>query len=162
MTYFFLYKKLAKLNLLYRSSHKRCSFKKEFLKNFTKFKGRHLCCSLFLNKDSGLRPTTLLKKSLQQRCFPVNFVFSRTTFLQNTSRRLLLFVIYLTVSFCKEVLYICSKLLLSEKSTKTHIVTIFSFCKYILYSILWMHLYFRSKHKHKKSCFFNEIVEMYL
>ena len=86
----------------------------------------------------------------------MNFVkFSRTPFLQNTSRRILLFLIYLTVSFCKEVLYICSNLLLLEKATKTHNFGIFSFCKYILYSILWMHFNYRSKHKHKKSCFVN-------
>ena len=78
---FFLYKKLTKINLLHRSNHQRCSLKKEFFKNFTKFKGKHLCWSLFFNIDSGLRPATLLKKRLQQRCFPVNFVkFSRTPF----------------------------------------------------------------------------------
>ena len=49
----------------------------------------------------------------------MNFVkFSRTPFLQNTSRRILLFLIYLTVSFCKEVLYICSNLLRIRKSDK--------------------------------------------
>ena len=113
--------------------------KKELLKNFTKFKGKHLCWSLFFNKDPGLRPATLLRKRLQQR-FSCEFceVF-KNTFLQNTSRRLLLFLIYLTVPFCKEVLYICSNLLLLEKSTKTHNFGIFLFCKYILYSILRMH-----------------------
>ena len=44
---------------------------------------------------SGLRPATLLKKRLWYRCFPVNFVkFPRTSFLQNTSERLLLNVGY--------------------------------------------------------------------
>ena len=39
----------------------------------------------------GLRPATLLKKRLWQRCFLVNFVnFQRIHFLQNTSGRLLL------------------------------------------------------------------------
>ena len=38
-----------------------------------------------------LRSTTLLKKSLWHRCFPVNFEkFLRTPFLQSTSGRLLL------------------------------------------------------------------------
>ena len=101
--------------------------RKEFSKNFTKIKRKQLCWSLFLIK-------------ILARCFPMNFLkFSRTTFLQNTFRRLLLFVIYLTGSFCKEVLYFCSNLLLLEKWTKTHNCAIFSFCKYILYSILWMH-----------------------
>ena len=102
------------------------------------------------------RNNYFIKKETPTKVFPVNFVkFSRTPFLQNTSRRILLFLIYLTVSFCKEVLYICSNLLLLEKATKTHNFGIFSFCKYILYSILWMHFNYRSKHKHKKSCFVN-------
>ena len=37
----------------------------------------------------GLRPATLLKKRFWHRCFPVNFTkFLRTSFSQNTSRRL--------------------------------------------------------------------------
>ena len=48
-----------------RSSYGRCSIKKAFLKIFAKFTGKHLCRSL--------RPATLLKKRLRNRCFPVNF-----------------------------------------------------------------------------------------
>ena len=45
--------------------------------------------SLF-NKVAGLRSTTLLKKRLWHRCFPVDFAkFLRATFVQNTSARLL-------------------------------------------------------------------------
>ena len=32
------------------------------LKNFAKFTGKHLCQSLFFNKNEGLRPAGLLKK----------------------------------------------------------------------------------------------------
>ena len=65
--------------------------KKGVLRNFTKFKGKHLCQSLFINKNAGLRPAILLKKRLWHRCFPVNFAkFLKTSFLQNTSGRLLL------------------------------------------------------------------------
>ena len=39
-----------------RSSHQRCSVKKVVLRNFAKFKGKHLCQSLFFNKVAGLRP----------------------------------------------------------------------------------------------------------
>ena len=54
-------------------------FKKGVLRNFAKFTGKHLYQSLFLNKVSGLRPATLLKKRLRYRCFPVNFAkFLRT------------------------------------------------------------------------------------
>ena len=50
-----------------------------------------MCQSLFFNKVADLTPAALLKKKLWHRYFPVNFVkFLRTTFLQNTSRRLLL------------------------------------------------------------------------
>ena len=38
------------------SSHRRYSMKKGVLKNFTKFTGKHLCESLFFNKDADLRP----------------------------------------------------------------------------------------------------------
>ena len=34
-----------------RSSHQKCSIKKDVLKNFANFTRKHLCQSLFLNKD---------------------------------------------------------------------------------------------------------------
>ena len=53
---------------------KSCSNKRGVLRNFTKFTGKHLCQSFFLNKR------------LWQRCFPENFSkFRRTPFLKNTS-----------------------------------------------------------------------------
>ena len=65
--------------------------KKGVLTNFTKFTGKYMCQSLFFNKVAGLGPVTLFKKRLWHRCFSVNFAkFLRTTFLQNTSGRLLL------------------------------------------------------------------------
>ena len=57
-----------------RSSHPEMFSKKGVLKNFAKFTGKHLCQSLFVNKVPGLRPATLSKMRLWQRCFPVNFV----------------------------------------------------------------------------------------
>ena len=50
----------------------RCSVKKGALKNSTKFTGKHLCQTLFLNKVAGLIPAALWKKRLWHRCFPVN------------------------------------------------------------------------------------------
>ena len=59
----------------YRSSRPEVFFKKDILRNFTKFTGKHL----------SLRPATLLKKTLWQRCIPVNFVkLLRTPFLHRT------------------------------------------------------------------------------
>ena len=70
------------------------SVRKDILRNFAKFTGKHLCHSLFFNKVAGLRRATLLKKRLWHGCFPVNFAkFLRTPFLQNTSGRLLLYYI---------------------------------------------------------------------
>ena len=43
--------------------------KKVVLRNFTKFIGKHLCQSLFINKVAALSPSTLLKKRLWHRCF---------------------------------------------------------------------------------------------
>ena len=66
-----------------RSSHRRCSIKKDVLRNSVKFAGKHLRQSLFFSKVAGLRRATLLKKTPWRRCFPVNFgKFLRTPFLQ--------------------------------------------------------------------------------
>ena len=52
---------------------KRCSVKKGVLWNFTKFTGNTCARASFFNKVAGLRPATILKKRLWQRCFLVNF-----------------------------------------------------------------------------------------
>ena len=45
---------LTDLNTLKtRSSHRRCSVRKDVLRNFGKFSGKHLCQSLFFNKIAG-------------------------------------------------------------------------------------------------------------
>ena len=51
-----------------RSSFQRCSIKKEVLKIFVIFTGRHLCWSLFLITLQNWRS----KKRLQHKCFAVN------------------------------------------------------------------------------------------
>ena len=61
-------------NVIYRSSRPEVFCKKGFVRNFTKFIGKHLCHSLFFNKCCRPRPATLLKKRLKHRCFPMNFV----------------------------------------------------------------------------------------
>ena len=68
--------------------------KKGVLRNFAKFRGKHLCQSFFFNKVAG-RPATLLKKRLWRRCFPVNFAkFLRTPFLTEHLWWLLLVCFY--------------------------------------------------------------------
>ena len=102
--------------LLYRTPHITASrfqkqpqevlYTKGFLKNFTKLTVKHLCQSIFFFPEiCRLRLATLLKKRLRQRCFPMNFVkFLRTSFLQNTSGRLLLsFARYFVISYLGRV-----------------------------------------------------------
>ena len=80
----------------YRSSRPELFCEKGALRNFTKFTGKHLYQSLFFNKVAGLRPPTLLKKRLWQRCFPVRFVkFLRTRFFTEHLWWLLLLIILL-------------------------------------------------------------------
>ena len=75
---------------IFRSSHQKCSVKQYVLRNFAKFRGKHLRQSLFFNKVAGT--ATLLKKRLLHRCFPVNFAkFLQTPLSQKTSGRLLLY-----------------------------------------------------------------------
>ena len=55
--------------------------KKDVLRNFAKFTGKHLSHDLFFNNVEGLRSATLLKKRPWHWCFPVNFAkFLRTPF----------------------------------------------------------------------------------
>ena len=45
----------------FKSSRPDVFCKKDVLRNFAKFTGKHLCQSLYFNKVAGLRPATLLK-----------------------------------------------------------------------------------------------------
>ena len=65
---------------------------KVFCNRRCKLTGKHLYQNLFFSKVTVLRPATLSKRRLWHKCFPVNFSkFLRTPFLQNPSRRLLLY-----------------------------------------------------------------------
>ena len=44
------------------SSHQRCFVRKGVLRNFAKFRGKHLCQVLFFNKVAGPKLATLLKR----------------------------------------------------------------------------------------------------
>ena len=71
---------------------------------YAKFKGKHLCRSLFFNKATGLQPATSLKNRLWHKRFHANYAkFLKALVLQNTSGQLLLlfpikFVWYLVKS----------------------------------------------------------------
>ena len=62
---------------------KRCSYK------FRNIRKKTPALETFFNKDAGLRPETLLKKTLQQRCFPVKIgKILETALLKNVCERL--------------------------------------------------------------------------
>ena len=60
-------------------------YKKVVLKNFAKLTGKHLCLSLFFNKDVGLRPATLIKKDTPAQMFSCEYyeVFKNTFFTEH-------------------------------------------------------------------------------
>ena len=62
-------------HILDKSSHRRCSVRKDVLRNLAKFTGKHLC--LFM---SGPKACNFIKKRLWNRCFLVNFceIFKKT------------------------------------------------------------------------------------
>ena len=76
----------------------------------------------------------------------------------NTSRRFLLFVICLTVSFYKEVLYICSNQTFFCQKNRQNSQFCYFFILQIPSLVSLVNVFFRSKYKHKKSYFVNEIV----
>ena len=74
------------IHCTFRSSHQRCSVKKGVPRNFENSKE---------NTCARVSFSTLLKKRLWHRRFPVNFAkFRRTPFSQSTSGRLLLQIIF--------------------------------------------------------------------
>ena len=75
-------------------------WKKGDLIKFAKFNGKHLRQSRFFNKVAGLQARNFIKKETLVQTFPVNFAnFLRTSFLQNTFGRLLLFLMFAWLSF---------------------------------------------------------------
>ena len=72
-----------------RSSYRRCSRRKAVFRISANFTGNRLCQTLFFNKVAGLS---------RQRCFQERFAkFLRSSFLQNTSKRLRLKVNILSI-----------------------------------------------------------------
>ena len=67
---------------IFQRQSTRGVLQKGVLRNFAKFRGKHLCQGLFFDIVAGLRTTTLFKKRLRHRCFDVNFAkFVRAPFL---------------------------------------------------------------------------------
>ena len=89
-------------HILDRGSHRMCSVRKDVLRNFAKFTGKHLCEGLFM---LGPKACNFIKNRLWQ-VFPVNFAtFLRTPFVENTSGRLLLFRVNRVSDFYAKSIY---------------------------------------------------------
>ena len=54
-------------------------------KNFAKFTGKHLCWSLFCNKNAGLRPANFIKKDTPTQVLSSEFyeIFKNTYFVEH-------------------------------------------------------------------------------
>ena len=83
----FYYFKSIELGLSLRSSHRRCSVRKCFLRNFAKFSGKHLHQRLFFSQFAGLTPQLYLKRvnSTLTQLFSCEFCkISNNTFFYKT------------------------------------------------------------------------------
>ena len=105
-------------------------FKIGDLKRFANFTGKHRRWSLFLNNLQA--SCNFVKKRLQHRTFPVNFAkFPKTPFLQNTSRRLLLYAyVFMRISLFVE-LYL--RLFTVTVNDYLHICNFFILCLFYLF-----------------------------
>ena len=100
-----------------RSSSLEVFCRKGALRNFVKFTRKHLYQILFLKKVTGLRPATLLKKRLCNRCFPVNLAkFVRKPFFAGRLHWLLL-----KASTHLQILKVVMKKTLVESYRKTEL-----------------------------------------
>ena len=79
----------SKISNIYHQKKFWKRFIKAVLTNFAIFTKKHLCWSLFINKNAGLQSWNVIKKRIQQRCFLVNIAkFLRTPVLKNICERL--------------------------------------------------------------------------
>ena len=91
---------------LLRSSHWRCSVRKDVFRNFAKFKGKHLCQSLFFNEVADWGLQLYSKRDSGTGVFLWIFAkFLRTPFLNNTSGHLLLSLDHMCF-FCISLLFL--------------------------------------------------------
>ena len=79
-----VFRSILKKENQYTCCHRRCSKKKGVLKNFSKFKGKHLCQSLVFNK---VEACNFIKKETMAQVFFCEFCknFKNTFFSKNTA-----------------------------------------------------------------------------
>ena len=129
------------MNLSYKTSYQRCSLRKLFLKNFPKLLGKHLCspetCN-FIKKETS---TNMFSCKFYSFCTSSHSLILQKSFIY-------LFIYLFKPSFVRKI----------NKNSQLCHLTILQI-HFILYIV---NAFYRSKHKHKKSCFVNEKVELYL
>ena len=106
-----------------KRSQRRCFIKKLFLKILQNSQEK-TCARVSFWYSCRLNPATLLKKRLQHRCFCVNFIkYLITHFLQNTSGRLLLKMLFRTSFLCLDF-YVTNVVLCYYKLLQSVMITI--------------------------------------
>ena len=71
-----------------RSNYRRCSVKKDFIKNLRKFHTKAPALECLFNKVAGLKACNVIKKRLQRRSFLVKFSKNlKTPILKNICER---------------------------------------------------------------------------
>ena len=102
-------------------------YKKDVLRNFAKFTGKHLCQRLFLNKVAGLRPKAcnFIKKKFLAQVFSCEFCeISKNTFFHRTplvdaSERCRSFSYFLLQLFFSQY---CYKLIFIYKQLRSDVI----------------------------------------
>ena len=138
--------KSTKINLLYRSSRQRCSIIKVFLK-----------ISQNSLEKTCVEVSSIRKDTQKHVLMWIWWNFKNICFLQNTSGRLLLFVIHL-LSFILQIslMYIFAKLRLLEKSIKTQSCRFFYLqIHFILYIVSVL---YRSEDSYSQVCQFKGLI----
>ena len=123
-TFYYQFLKPLPLQCVVRC-HWRCYIKKTVLKNLEYFTGKRLCWSLFLKKlQTFSKACNIIKKRLQNRCFPVKFTkFLRTPILKNIYERLLLCCFLTALIFWSK-----------NRFSNTRVYTFRKFIKKVLFS----------------------------
>ena len=65
---------------IYRSSRRRCSVRKDVLRNFAEYTGKHLCQSLFFNEGAGLLQNTFFTEHSGRLLLTMFLLFLKKVF----------------------------------------------------------------------------------
>ena len=94
---------LRNSSAIFGGSHRRCSVKILFSKEFVILKGKHSCGGIFFIKFAGLQASDCFKKGSQHRYFLMNIrKFIKAPILKNICKRLFL---HFWKLLCENILY---------------------------------------------------------